>query len=51
MKHRCVPRKTPTLVVVLPDGTIERVGFRTLRMARAAARSLVRCRCAFAMMR
>lgn len=48
---RRVPRPIPTLVVVLLDGTVGRVRFRSLRTARAAARSLTSCRCAFAMLR
>jgi hypothetical protein len=40
-------------VVVFKDGTIEQVHFRSLRMARAAARSFsgTACRAAFAMWR
>ena len=34
---RLVPRRTPTLIVVLKDGTIEQVGMRSLRIARSAA--------------
>jgi len=48
---RNVPRRIPTLIVVLLDGTIEHVGFRSLRMAREAARNLTKCHCAFAMWR
>lgn len=53
MKRRCVPRPVPTLFVVQLDGTIEQVRFRSLRTARAAARSFsdTSCRCAFAMLR
>lgn len=30
---RAVPRPTPTLIVVLKDGTVEHVGMRSLRIA------------------
>lgn len=51
---RCVPRRIPTLFVVRRDGVIESVGMRSLRIARAAARSFNEagsCRAAFAMWR
>lgn len=34
---RNVPRPIPTLIVVLKDGTIERVRMHSLRIARASA--------------
>lgn len=52
--NRRVPRPIPTLIVVTRDGVIEQVGFRSLRMARSAARSFNEsgfCRAAFAMWR
>jgi len=48
---RRVPRPIPTLIVVMMDGTIEQVRFRSLRSAREAARNMTVCRCAFAMWR
>lgn len=51
---RLVPRRIPTLFVVRRDGVIESVGMRSLRIARAAARSFNEagaCRAAFAMWR
>jgi hypothetical protein len=51
---RCVPRRIPTLFVVTRDGVIESVSMRSLRIARAAARSFNEagaCRAAFAMWR
>ncbi|WFU52258.1 hypothetical protein QA639_21355 [Bradyrhizobium pachyrhizi] len=51
---RRVPRSIPTLIVVRRDGIIESVGMRSLRIARAAARSFYvagTCRAAFAMWR
>lgn len=49
--RRCVPRRIPTLIVVRRDGVIEQVGMRSMRIARAAARSFNdarACRAAFA---
>lgn len=51
---RMVPRPIPTLFVVRRDGVIESVGMRSIRIARAAARSFNEagaCRAAFAMWR
>ena len=51
---RLIPRRIPTLIVVRRDGIIETVGMRSLRIARAAARSFNEagaCRAAFAMWR
>ena len=51
---RRVPRPVPTLFVVRRDGVIESVGMRSLRIARATARSFNEagaCRAAFAMWR
>ncbi|WP_316196632.1 hypothetical protein [Bradyrhizobium sp. SZCCHNS3053] len=49
--RRAIPKPIPTLIVVTKDGVIERVGMRSLRIARAAARSFDdarACRAAFA---
>ncbi|WP_439357874.1 hypothetical protein [Bradyrhizobium sp. DASA03007] len=54
VKLRSVPRPIPTLIVVRRDGIIEQVCMRSLRIARAAARSFNEagaCRAAFAMWR
>lgn len=51
---RMVPRPLPTLFVIRRDGVIESVAMRSLRVARAAARSFNEagaCRAAFAMWR
>lgn len=48
---RRVPRPDPTLFVIRRDGVIESVGMRSMRIARAAARSFNdarACRAAFA---
>jgi hypothetical protein len=52
--RRALPRRIATLFIVLKDGTKERVGMRSLRIARAAAHTLNsggNYRCVFAMMR
>ncbi|WP_316207448.1 hypothetical protein [Bradyrhizobium sp. SZCCHNR3118] len=51
---RRVPRPIPTLIVVTKNGIIETVAMRSLRIARAAARSFNEaraCRAAFAIWR